>query len=415
MSDLHLLAPVTPDEPRPRRGASVLLAVALVLVVAAVIWLLVALVQGTREEARTEAAIGRSAHAAGDCAAAGGHLKAALNQGTVSFLESPVDRSGLRAEIAACEELESARHLAGREEYGRAIKRFGNYLASGSALYAGALGEQAEARVELGLDLEARRKEPGAVRQYATVMAAVPGTTPAERAEKRVWTLYKRDIRGHRKKPCQALDPARAWTHQEGEALEPVRDAAHDTLAWSLLRCGEQRIARAQAAARDARFDPGTFGAARYVLEWAAESYPDTKPGRLAAQRLDALPGVKERARSLAAEVAKERLRISTIKKQVAAALRDGDDLRQPRKTGDGGNTVRLTVRNATGSQLYVAWTGRETDSVMIPAGGKTCAKAATVTISLPPGSYQFATREKTDWSGASWSLPGGAFRTCVK
>lgn len=415
MSDLHLLAPITPDEPRPRRAASVLLAVALVLVVGAVVWLLVTLMQGTRAEARTEAAIGRSAHAAGDCAAADAHLKAALNQGTVSFLESPVDRDGLRAEIAACEELERARHLAGREEYLKAIRRFGDYLASGSALYAGAVGEQADARVELGLDLEARRKEPGAVRQYATVMADVPGTTAAERAEKRVWALYERDVKGNKRKPCQALDPAREWIGQEGEALDPVREAAHRTLSWSLLRCGEERIARAQAAARDARYDPDTFGSARYALTRAAESYPDTKPGKLATQRLKALPGIAARAKSLAAEIAKERLRVATIKKQVAAALRDGDGLNRPKRIGDGGGTVRLTVRNATGGQLYVAWTGRETDSVMIPAGGKTCAKAATVTITLSAGGYSFAVREKTDWSGASWSFPPSAFRTCVR
>lgn len=415
MSDLHLLAPVGRDEPRPRRGPSVVLAVALVLVVAAVVWLLVTLLQGSRAEARTEAAIGRSAHAAGDCAAADGHLKSALNQGTVSFLDPPVDRSELRAEIAACEELERARHLAGREEYRKAVIRFGDYLASGAALYTGALDEQAGARVELGLDLEARREESRAVRQYATVMADAPGTTSAERAEKRVWALYERDVKGSEKSPCQALDPARAWTKQEGSALEPVRKAAHHTLSWSLLRCGEERIGRAQAAARDARYDPDTFGAARYSLTRATESYPDTKPGKLARQRLDALPGIVARAQSLATEVARERLRTATIRKQVEAALRDGGGLARPRSTGDSGDRVRLTVRNATGHQLYVAWTGRETDSVMIPAGGKTCAGAKTVTITLEPGDYSFAVRERSDWGAGSWSFPSKDFRTCIR
>ncbi|MBE1876257.1 hypothetical protein [Myceligenerans pegani] len=416
MSDLHVLAPVTRDEPRSRRGRSAVLAVALVLVVAAVVWLFVTLLQGSRAEARSEAALGRSAHAAGDCDAADRHLKSALDSGSVSFLDSPVDRSGLRAEIAACEELERARHLAGREEYRRAIAGYGDYLASGAARYGGALDERSEARMALGRDLEARDEERRAVRQYAAVMADAPESDLAETARERVWALYERDVeRGRKKEPCRALDPARAWARLKGEALEPVRAAAHEALSWSLLRCGEERIARAEAAARDARYEPDVFGAARYALTRAVEDYPGTKPGRLAGQRLDALPGVAARAKSLAAEVARERLRTATIRKQVAAALRDGDGLTRPRRTGDAGDSLHLTVRNATGRQLYVAWTGRETDSVTIPAGGKTCAGARTITITLPPGDYSFAVREKGGWSAGSWSFPSKSFRTCVR
>ncbi|WP_123815141.1 hypothetical protein [Myceligenerans xiligouense] len=416
MSDLHLLAPVAQEEPGTRRGRSVVLAVALVLVVAAVVWLFVTLLQGSRAEARTEAALGHSAHAAGDCRAADGHLKSALNSGTVSFLDPPVDRTGLRAELTACETLERARHLAGRQEHRRAIREFGDYLASGVARYGDALGEQSEERIALGRELEAKDAEQRAVRQYAAVLADAPGTPSAKTARKRVWTLYERDVEwGSRKNPCQALDPARTWTRQAGDALAPVRAAAHDTLSWSLLRCGEQRIASGQSAANDARYQPQAFRGARAVLTRAAENYPDTKPGRLADERLDTLSAVDARAQARAAEVARERLRVATIKKQVSAALRDGDSLTRPRRTGDGTSAVHLTVRNATGRELYVAWTGRQTDSVTVPAGGKTCARAKTVTIVLEPGAYAFAVREKGGWAAGRWSLASKDFTTCVK
>ncbi|GAB3173768.1 hypothetical protein GCM10027059_45390 [Myceligenerans halotolerans] len=416
MSDLHLLAPDGRDDPGPRRGRSVVLALALVLVVGAVVWLFVTLLEGSRAEARSEAALGHSAHAAGDCDAADRHLKSALNSGSVSFLDSPVDRSALRAEITACEGLELARHLAGREKYGRAIEGFDDYLASGVARYAGALGEQSEARIALGRELEARDDELRAVRQYAAVMADAPGTASAEAASKRIWALYESDVeRGRNTKPCQALKPARRWAKQKGEALAPVRAAAHDSLSWSLLRCGEARIARGQAAARDARYEPKTFDGARTVLTRAAEDYPDTKPGRLAERQLDTLPAAAAGARARAAEVAKERQRVAAIRQQVQAALRGGDDLAPPRKVGDGGSETRLTVRNATGRELYVAWTGTETDSITIPAGGKTCSAAKTVTITLKPGTYAIAVRERGDWSAGRWSLPSKNFRTCVK
>ncbi|MBO0609989.1 hypothetical protein [Myceligenerans salitolerans] len=416
MSDLHLLAPVGREEPRPRRGRSAVLGIALVLVVAAVVWLFVNLLQGSRAEARTEAALGHSAHAAGDCDAADRHLKSALNSGTVSFLDSPVDRAALRAERVACEDLERARHLAGREEYRKAIRGYDDYLASGVARYRGALEEQSELRIALGRELEAQDSQLRAVRQYAAVMTDAPQTDPARTAEKRVWRLYERDVeRGSRKRPCAALDPARTWTRQEGEALAPVRAAAHETLSWSLLRCGEQRIARGESAARDGRYAASAFRSARTVLGRAAENYPGTRPGELAGRRLDTLPAVTARAQSRAAEVARERLRVATIKKQVRAALREGGSLRRPGRTGDGGSMVRLTVRNATGRELHVAWTGRETDSLTIPAGGRTCARARAVTITLEPGDYSFAMRERGTWSAGSWSFPDKDFTTCVK
>ncbi|MBL0887049.1 hypothetical protein [Myceligenerans indicum] len=415
MSDLHVLTQVAHDEPGWRRGRSAILAVALVLVVAVVVGLLAALVRGSREEARAEAALGRSTHAAGDCGAADRHLKAALDSGTVPFLDPPVDRSALRAEITACEELERARHLAERAQYREAVDGFESYLDSGVARYVNALREKSEARIALARQLEDQGAELRAVHQYAAVMTEAPGSPSAETAQERVWALYAGQVeRARKKQPCRAVDAARAWSELDGAALEPVRTAADDALSWSLLRCGEARIDRGRAAARDARYRPDVFTAARSVLTQAAERYPGTEPGRLARRRLDTLPAVTARAQGLAAEVASERRRVAGIRRQVVAALRDGDSLPRPRRTGDGGSEVRLRIRNATGHPLYVAWTGEDTDATTIPAGGTTCAKARTVTLTLTPGAYSLAVREGDDWAAGAWSFPSRNFTTCV-
>ncbi|GAB4084896.1 hypothetical protein GCM10028784_15260 [Myceligenerans cantabricum] len=417
MSDLHLLAPGLPEEPRSRAGRSVALAVALVLVTAAVVWLLMNLLQETRAEARTEAALGRSAHAAGDCDAADRHLKSALDSGTTAFLDPPVDRADLRAEITACEDLERARHLVGREEYGKAIGWFGDYLGSGSALYANALEEQADARIALGQDLEARQAELRAVRQYATVMTDAPGTSQEQQAEKRIWALYAKDVEARKQQsPCRRTRPARVWTGLGGEPLQQVRQEAHHTLSWSLLRCGEERIARGQRAARDARYAPKTFVAARSPLTEASKKYPDTKPGRLAAEHLETLPAVKARASAKATEVAEERRRVAKLRNQVKRALDGGGHLDRPRRTGDGGaGTLRLTVRNATGHGLYAVWSGKETESTTIPGGGKKCRTARATTLTLPAGGYSFAVRAKDGWAAATWSFDSKSFTTCIR
>lgn len=417
MNDLELLSPVAREEPPPRHGRSVILGVALVALLALICWAVLSLVQGSRAEARTEAALGHSAHAAGDCAAAVPRLKSALSLGRLEFLDPPVDRDALRVEIEACEDLERARHAVGREKYRQAVRDYGDYLDSGAARFPAALDERSDARMTLGRELEERDAGPKALRQYAAVLAEAPDSTPADRAERRVWALFEREVEADRQEhPCAALRPARRWADQKDDALAAVREAAHHSLSWSLYRCGQDRIARGEKAARDARYEATFFDAAREALAQTVERYPDTKPGRRALGELERFSVTVSQAQTTATQVAAKRLETRKIKEQVADALRGADSLRRPDRIGDGsGPGLRLTIRNATGRPLYVAWTGKEPDSVTVPAGGRRCSTARTSTVTIPAGSVAIATNGKGGWAAGKWTFPSDRFRTCIR
>lgn len=415
MSDLQLLSPVARQDPGPRHGRTAILVVALLLLAAAVCWVALTMMQNSRAEARTEAALGHSAHAAGDCAAAVPSLRSALSLGRIEFLEPPVDRDELRAEIAACEDLERARYAARHDKYERAVDGFDAYLGSGVARYQGAVAEQSAVRVAFGRELE-KQDADGAVDLYAGVLADDPDGPAATKAEKRVWALFERDVTSAREdQPCTVLEPARSWTERTTSALAPVREAAHEALSWSLLHCAEVRIERGKKAARDANYQPKTFDRARSALTTAITEYPDTKPGRLAQEELEKFSFTLIQAQTKAAEVAKKRLQDKKIRAQVADALRQGGDLDRPRRTGSSGEKTRLTIRNATGGELYVAWSGKDPGSTTIPGGGKKCGKAPQTTITIPAGKIGLAVRSDGDWSAGTWRLGSNKLRTCVK
>ncbi|GAA1876110.1 hypothetical protein [Myceligenerans crystallogenes] len=415
MSDLRLLEPIAQDEPAPRYGRLAILIGALVVLVGLVVWAWLFLVQDSRGDARTEAALGQSAHAAGDCAAAVPRLKSARNLGALEFLAPPVDSAELTAEIEACDELERARHAVATGNYRGAIERFDAYLASGGARYVAAVEEQSGARLSYGQELEEQGHGERAVSQYATVLADAPDSEPAERAERRVWVLFENDVEADRAdEPCSVIRPARAWSRLDGPALRPVRDASHHALSWALVRCGEDRLAEGEAAARDARYDAAVFHAARRALLAAVQEYPGTKPGDLAVSHLERFSATRSAAQVTATNVAQERLRIARIKKQVRGALAGGGTLTRPVRYAGAGEEVALTIRNATGKQLYVAWTGRETDSVTVPAGSRKCGRAPSVTLTIPAGDVSVAVHDG-GWAAGSWSFPSDAHRTCVK
>lgn len=416
MSDLHLLDPVAQAEPVPRYGRLAILISALVVLVAMVVWAWLFLMQDSREDARAEAALGQSAHAAGDCTSAVPRLKAARNLGGGEFGEAPVDRERLAAEIAACEELDRARHAVATGNFPRAIDSFDTYLASAGARYTAAADEQSGVRVTYGRELEQQGNDRRAVTQYAAVLAATPHSEPAERAEQRIWALFEQDVEaGRRDEPCATIRPAEAWSGLAGRAMRPVREAAHTALSWSLLRCGEERIAEGERRARDARFDAGLFGAARYALLEAVQRYPDTEPGELAAARLERLSETRSAAQATAARIARERAETARISKQVRGAMASGAALERPDRYAGAGGEVRITIRNSTGRPLYVAWTGRDIDSLTVPAGSRRCGKALAVTLTLPPGMIALAVHDGRGWSAGRWSFTSDAYRTCVR
>lgn len=385
-----------------RRGRSAIV-VPVVLALVAVLAVLAVVRERSAAQDAFDAAL--AAHAAGDCATAlERYAEAQDTRFTPSSVEEPA-----RENAEQCTAFLEAEQAGADEDWPAALAAYDDYLSTypDSLLTQRATDARLEAHRALADSLLARADglvgEGGtdptryleALAQYAAVLSTYPDTEAAGRVPQSLITAYDRGAALlAEQRWCEAVPVLDVFVQFPDPALADAAGRATAALPRPLYECGLQRFAE------------GDIETAVGYLRRLRDTYPGDP---LTAQARPTL---------IRAEVAS----ITAV---------SAGEVPPPAAVGRApGGRVSVEVVNDSPVELEVLFAGPEADAITIPAcatcseyvfapvGGCAAGSLPTVSLELPPGSYQLGVRsisgaDVVPYSG-TWELASGtAYSSC--